>query len=386
MESPHIPSTIRTVDYGAADGDSEYLAKEAIRFFSLPDVQEIAAPGRLDSVLSEIAATGRYSHTYDELLTGAQLAWRNQPRCVGRYSWRSLQVIDARSCETADEVAEFCWEHLRVSTNDGKLRPVVTIFRPRRGPDSYVRILNYELIRYAGYARPDGSVVGDADYVDLTRKAMGLGWQGAGGMFDILPLILCMDGKPPRAFDVPDQCVLEVPIRHPRYPWFGELGLRWHANPAVSNMCLEIGGLNYTAAPFSGWYVNPEIGARNLGDTYRYNVLPEIARRMGLDTSRNASLWRDRALLELNEAVLFSYAEGKVYIVDHHTASAAFLTYFDREKSAGREVPTDWAWINPPMSPSAVGTFHRTFAVPDPETRPSFNRQDDQGLWPSDQR
>jgi nitric-oxide synthase len=151
-------------------------------------------------------------------------------------------------------------------------------------------------------------------------------------------------------------------------------------------MCLEIGGLNYTAAPFSGWYVNPEIGARNLGDTYRYNVLPEIARRMGLDTSRNASLWRDRALLELNEAVLFSYAEDQVYIVDHHTASAAFLTYFDREETAGREVPTDWAWINPPMSPSAVGTFHRTFAVPDPEIRPSFNRQDDQGLWPSDQR
>jgi nitric-oxide synthase len=46
------------------------------------------------------------------------------------------------------------------------------------------------------------------------------------------------------------------------------------ANPAVSNVSLEIGGLSYTAVPFSGWYVACEIGARNFSDPYRYNLLP----------------------------------------------------------------------------------------------------------------
>lgn len=36
---------------------------------------------------------------------------------------------------------------------------------------------------------------------------------------------------------------------------------------------LEIGGLRFTAAPFSGWYLVTEIGARDLGDPMRYNLL-----------------------------------------------------------------------------------------------------------------
>ena len=42
-----------------------------------------------------------------------------------------------------------------------------------------------------------------------------------------------------------------------------------------------------------------EIGARDLGDEARYNRLPAIAHRLGLDLSSPQSLWRDRALLEL---------------------------------------------------------------------------------------
>ncbi|TRZ05229.1 hypothetical protein HGM15179_021878, partial [Zosterops borbonicus] len=57
-------------------------------------------------------------------------------------------------------------------------------------------------------------------------------------------------------------------------PWFSELGLRWHALPAVSNLLLEIGGLEFPAAPFNGWYMGTEIGSRNLCDPHRYHVLP----------------------------------------------------------------------------------------------------------------
>ena len=59
----------------------------------------------------------------------------------------------------------------------------------------------------------------------------------------------------------------------PRLEWFAALGLRWYALPAVSNMLLEIGGLEFPAAPFSGWYMSSEIGMRNLCDPHRYNIL-----------------------------------------------------------------------------------------------------------------
>jgi nitric-oxide synthase len=366
----------------AADDDRHWLADEACRFFSLPELKEITSAERLQSVLRHISVTGSYAQTHDELLMGARLAWRNHARCVGRYSWRTLKLIDARQCETAGEVAEACWEHLRVSTNGGKIRPVVTVFRPYRAANRNVQLINHELVRYAGYQQPDGSVVGDPQYVGLTQMATSLGWRGAGSAFDILPLIISVDGKPPEMLEVPADCVLEVPIRHPRFGWFEELNLRWHANPAVSNLCLEVGGLRYTAAPFTGWYVNPEIGARNLGDAHRYNMLPEIARRMGLDMRNNSSLWCDRALLELNEAVLYSFAAEGVYIVDHHTAAAQFVAHVEREEAAGRTVPTDWAWINPPMSSSTVPTYHRTFDPPDPDARPNFYRQDDTNVPP----
>lgn len=59
----------------------------------------------------------------------------------------------------------------------------------------------------------------------------------------------------------------------PRLEWFAALGLRWYALPAVSNMLLEIGGLEFPAAPFSGWYMSSEIGMRDLCDPHRYNIL-----------------------------------------------------------------------------------------------------------------
>lgn len=59
----------------------------------------------------------------------------------------------------------------------------------------------------------------------------------------------------------------------PRYEWFKELNLKWYALPAVSNMMLEIGGLEFTACPFSGWYMGTEIGVRDFCDTSRYNIL-----------------------------------------------------------------------------------------------------------------
>lgn len=42
-------------------------------------------------------------------------------------------------------------------------------------------------------------------------------------------------------------------------------------------MLLEVGGLEFPACPFNGWYMGTEIGVRDFCDTQRYNIL-EVTR------------------------------------------------------------------------------------------------------------
>ncbi len=113
-----------------------------------------------------------------------------------------------------------------------------------------------------------------------------------------------------------------------------------------------------------------EIGARNLADVYRYDLVPVVADRLGLDTTGERSLWRDRVLVELNVAVLHSFDAAGVTIADHHTESRRFLTHLEREERAGRRCPADWTWIVPPMSASLTPVFHRYYTEAD--LRPNF--------------
>ncbi|ROT84715.1 nitric oxide synthase [Penaeus vannamei] len=48
--------------------------------------------GRWQEVSRSVAKRGTYDLTFDELVFGAKLAWRNAPRCVGRMQWKRLQV------------------------------------------------------------------------------------------------------------------------------------------------------------------------------------------------------------------------------------------------------------------------------------------------------
>ncbi len=203
-------------------------------------------------------------------------------------------------------------------------------------------------------------MVGDPGYVEFTRAAEGLGWEGDGGRFDVLPLLIDVKDHVEMR-ELPPDVILEVPLTHPHYPWFAELGLRWHAVPAISNMCLEIGGVCYPAAPFNGWYMGTEIGARNLADTGRYDQLPVIARRLGMDTSSDRTLWRDHTLVELNVAVLHSFAEAGVTMTDHHTEARRFMTHLEKEERSGRVCPADWSWIVPPLSGALTPVFHRYY-------------------------
>ncbi|TVR76072.1 MAG: nitric oxide synthase [Sphaerobacteraceae bacterium] len=310
---------------------------------------------RIESIKCEIDATGQYIHTHDELEHGARMAWRNSNRCIGRMPWRSLTLRDCRHISPAEEIAQALVDHLDAAFNGGRIRPTITVLPPG------VRILNHQLIRYAGYLQQDGSIVGDPDSLEFTRQCQEFGWQGEGTAFDILPWLIQLPGKCPELFPVPADAVYEVPIIHPDIEWFDELGLRWYAVPVISDMELEIGGVTWTGAPFNGWYMQTEIAARNLADKTRYNILPEIARRMRLDTSRSASLWKDRALLELNVALLYSFEHHGIRIVDHHSADRQFSRFMASEKRAGRTVTGDWIWLTPPMAPATTDTFSRRY-------------------------
>jgi nitric-oxide synthase len=346
---------------------------EAVRFLRLFYAENPEAGSlqdRVTAVVQEIAATGTYVHTVEELTFGARVAWRNNSKCIGRLYWKSLVVRDCRHVTDPFQIFAECVEHLRGATNDGKLRPTITIFAPPAPGRRGVRIRNEQMIRYAGYRAVDGSVIGDPSQVEFTRAVERFGWLGEGSAFDILPLVIDGPTGPPHVFEIPRDAVLEVPIEHPQYPWFAELGLRWHAVPAISNMDLHIGGITYTAAPFNGWYMGTEIGSRNFGDSTRYDLLPGVARRLGLDTSTERTLWKDRALLELNVAVLHSFTMAGVTITDHHTESERFLMHHEREEKAGRAVPGDWSWLVPPMSGSATAVFHRYYDTT--EQTPAF--------------
>lgn len=214
-------------------------------------------------------------------------------------------------------------------------------------PDG-ARIRNSQLIRYADDPA-------QASFVDQLQE---WGWKPGGERFQPLPLVIEAPGHPRLIRQLPPEEILEVSVAHPECPRLSELGLRWHALPAISDMVLEIGGLLFPCAPFSGWYMGTEVGARNLADRNRYDQLPAVAEALELDRSSCRTLWRDTAMIELNRAVLDSFEKAGVTMVDHHTASRQFLRHLANEKAAGREVSADWSWIVPPLSASATPVFH----------------------------
>ena len=330
-------------------------------FHEHPDLGD---PGRrLRQVRAAVEAHGSYEHTPDELAFGARVAWRNSARCIGRLYWRSMTVRDLRRVRHPDDLAEQCVEHLRLATNSGRIRPVISVFAPDEPGRPAPRLLNEQLVRYAD----------DPSSRSRLELARSLGWKGGGRDFEVLPLLVAeARHRTPRYYELAADAVLEVPLTHPANPDFADLALRWYAVPAVSNMTLEIGGISYPAAPFNGWYMGTEIGSRNLGDTDRYDLLPDVAKLFDLDTTTARSLWQDRALVELNLAVLHSFQEAGVTISDHHTESVRFLAHIDQERRRGRSVPADWSWIVPPLSGSATPVFHRLYDPPDQDLRPAL--------------
>uniref|UniRef100_A0A2A4JQF6 Nitric oxide synthase n=1 Tax=Heliothis virescens TaxID=7102 RepID=A0A2A4JQF6_HELVI len=330
---------------------------------------------RLEEVKKELKETGTYQLKSSELVFGAKLAWRNATRCIGRIQWKKLQIFDCREVTTASGMFEALCTHIKFGTNKGNIRSAITIFRQRSDGKHDYRIWNPQLISYAGYRMPDGSILGDPGRLEFTEVCLKLGWKPKEKTaWDILPLVLSAGGKDPEYFEIPREIVMEVRMDHPNFDWFQDLNLRWYALPAVSGMRMDCGGLEFTATAFNGWYMGTEIGCRNFCDSNRLNILESVAIRMGLDTNMAVSLWKDKALVEINIAVLYSYHRDNVSIVDHHSASEQFMKHMDNESKIRKGCPSDWIWIVPPMSSSLTPVFHQEMALY--YLRPSYDYQE----------
>jgi nitric-oxide synthase len=325
------------------------------------DKQE-SLPLRIESVTEEINTTGTWTPTTEELSHGARMAWRNSNRCIGRIYWKTLKVFDARHLNQPDDVFNALQRHIDFAFNEGQIRSTITIFRAKLPDEIHgPRILNHQLIRFAGHRQANGTMTGDPASLDFTQWCINKGIRFEGTAFDLLPQAIQWPDKSPeiRELKMPEKMLVD--LEHPDYPWFKALKLQWYALPLISDMLLEIGGLEFTAAPFNGWYMGTEIGSRNLGDVSRYNLLPVIAGKLGLDMTDSNSLWKDRAMLELNLAVLYSFKQAGITISNHHDAAEQFVYFEETENKKGRAIHADWTWITPPMSGSATPVFHRNY-------------------------
>lgn len=79
-------------------------------------------------------------------------------------------------------------------------------------------------------------------------------------------------------------------------------------------MLLEIGGLEFTGCPFSGWYMGTEIGVRDFCDTSRYNILEvaHCARTHGVKARRmeESQAQIDCSLVQREACVVSSNAKA----------------------------------------------------------------------------
>lgn len=315
-------------------------AEEFVRTFHEAHPEAGPVEARLAQVRAEIAGTGTYWHTREELAYGARVALRDSGWCTNVLPWRRLTIRDLRGVRDARAVAGECVEHLRIATGGGQIRPLVSVFAPDIPGAPGPCVWNEQLVCYAGYRDAAGRVLGDGRYTALTETVRRMGWQPPAqrSAFDLLPLVVETAQEGPRRFCVPRDVVQQVPLEHPELPWFVQLGLRWHTVPVVSHMKLVIGGVTYPAAPFNRWFVGSEIGSRSLADEAAYGLAREVAERLGLDTSTERTLWRDRATVEINRAVLHSFDAAQVTITDHYAEAMHRLAWL-RSRRPGLRRP-----------------------------------------------
>ena len=156
---------------------------------------------------------------------------RNWPRGTsGLAQCPSLHLRDARDLESAEDIAQALFEHMRFAFNGGAIRPTITVF-DEGGADGTAHL---EPTANRRLSAEQGQQIGDPAQNDLTAAIMELGWEPSGKRFEILPLVIQGSDSRPHLFELPEDVRQEVPLIHPGYPTFNALK---HGTPTMFPTC-----------------------------------------------------------------------------------------------------------------------------------------------------
>ena len=344
-------------------------------------------------------AGGSWMQTKSELEYGIRAAWRNSRRCIMRSEHEGLVLSDLRHETTSKGMAHAIVEGILKAINSCRITPTAFVF-PARNPGSRgPMIWNQQILAFAGYRQADGSVLGDPASIDITDAMIELGWSPplSKSRWDVLPLVTMAEGEDPYILELPDQLKETINITHPRYQKeFEQLDLQWVKVPVLSRLGFDIGGVQYTASPFLGWFMDAEVGSRDLGDAWRYNVFPAVVRALKLSDDPSVDfedlegykqlaalvcrslVWRlsnaltqtqSHAQAELNYAVFHSYSRQRITMSDSLTSSFQYQQFNDVYKSEkGFSLPADFGWLVPPQG-SIIPLWHKG-ALPNYQPKP----------------
>ncbi|KAK5078670.1 hypothetical protein LTR64_002914 [Lithohypha guttulata] len=340
-------------------------------------------------------AGGIWTQSRQELEYGLRAAWRNSRRCIMRSEHMHLALCDLRHVTSSREMASTMLDGMVRAFNRGRILPTCFVFPPRlpgrRGP----MIWNTQVLQFAGYRQTNGSVLGDPANIELTEEIIALGWKPPRDKtrWDFLPLVTMAEGDRPHIAELPVELRRTVSITHPRFKEeFEVMNLKWVLAPALSRQGFDIGGNQYTGSPFIGWFMDAEVGVRDLADSFRYNVLPEVVQTCNLsdepqtpfeDLPEYLSLVAlSRAQAELNFAVYYSFLRAHVMMIDTVTSSTKYQNYdLDRRDIVGYRLPADPYWLAPPQG-SIISVWHRG-GMPNYQPKPMVCRhvQDPMKAW-----
>lgn len=225
-------------------------------------VSEEIRAGAVESVArgdqSSTKPGGTWTQTPEELRFGLRRAWRNSRKCIMRSHCEELQLCDLRGTTTSAEMAEELINGVSKAFNTGNIQPTVFVFPPCTANGRGPMIWNNQILQFAGYQVEHGPILGDPGSVGLTNAIIELGWQPPQlrSRWDLLPLVIMAEGDCPVLIEIPPSISKLVDICHPQYAAaFQHLNLKWVPFPALTRLGFDIGGVQYTAAPFIGWYV-----------------------------------------------------------------------------------------------------------------------------------
>ena len=237
-------------------------------------------------------------------------------------------------------------EHLKLATGGVSIQSVMTVFRPHQINEIWgMRLFSSQFVRYAGYVDEKSSeILGDTANVDFTNYLIEKNlWSPPveKSAFDILPIVVKIPGNEiPFVYTLPQDVTHEVHLEHEKYPNVKNLGYKWAAVPAISNIVMNLGGIKYPCCPFNGWFLSTEI-ARNLME--RYHVTEPLARELGMDIEDK--MLHPKVSAELENMILHSFEKNNFTIVDPTSVGKSFITHCKKERNAGRDCPGQWSWI-----------------------------------------